>query len=263
MSFKTFGEWLRHRRLQLDISPFKMSEELGYKRVSAIYNFEYGLAPVPMAKWPAMARVLDVPLVKFLAIMERYSPEKVLEFRAIQDARTASGLSEDRPLSAQRASAQPSLEKDIQGEALKTYRLEAAEIAVIFQGPCGQDLFGYIDELWGSGQRVGLMSVSGGHPLPAEAIVDGLKKVSTIGIIEAESEIGTSTSAMVKASFLDALTGVVGYPHIHRVPKIYTCVFDEHPSNLGPTDIKAFLGMLRGGSDTRLIRLSGRPEIRA
>ena len=43
--FKTFGEWLRHRRLQLEISPFKMAETIGYKRVSAIYNFEYGIAP--------------------------------------------------------------------------------------------------------------------------------------------------------------------------------------------------------------------------
>lgn len=263
MNFKTFGEWLRHRRLQLDISPFKMSEELGYKRVSAIYNFEYGLAPLPMAKWPAMARVLDVPLEKFLAIMERFSPLKVNEFRAIQGARYTSVLSEDKPLWAERVEVQTTPAKEIQGEVLQTYRLEEAEIAVVFQGSCGQDLFGYIDELWDRGQRVGVMSVSGVCHVPAAAIVDGLKKVSTIGIFEAESGAGTSTATRVKASFLDALTGVVGYPHIHRVPKIYTCVFDEHPSDLEPADIKAFLGMLGRGSDTRLIRLVGRPEIRA
>jgi transcriptional regulator with XRE-family HTH domain len=263
MNFKTFGEWLRHRRLQQDISPFKMSEELGYKRVSAIYNFEYGLAPLPMAKWPAMARVLDVPLEKFLAIMERFSPLKVNEFRAIQEARSASVLSEDKSLSAERVEVQTTPAKEIQGEVLQTYRLEEAEIAVVFQGSCGQDLFGYIDELWNRGQRVGLMNVSGARQFPAAAVVDGLKKVSTIGIFEAESEAESSTAAIVKAAFLDALTGVVDYPHIHRVPKIYSCVFDEPPAYLEAVDIKAFLGMLRRGSDARLIRLAGRPEVRA
>ena len=86
MNLKTFGEWLRHRRLKLDISPFKISEELGYKRVSAVYNFEYGVAPLPMPKWPAMARVLELSLDEFLLIMERFSPQKVSEFRAIQAA---------------------------------------------------------------------------------------------------------------------------------------------------------------------------------
>lgn len=261
MNFKTFGEWLRHRRLQLDISPFKMSEELGYKRVSAIYNFEYGLAPLPMAKWPAMARVLDVPLEKFLTIMERYSPLKVNEFRAIQEARSSSGLSSEKPLTVEKIRVKTTPGKEMQSEVLQGYRLEEAEIAIVLHGSCSPGLFGYVDELWSLGRRVGVLSILVKYPFPAAAVVDRLKHVSTIGVFEVEAR--SSTATMVKAAFLDALTGVVGYPHIHRVPKIYACVFDEHLTCFEPEDMKAFLGLLGHGSDTRLIRLSRRPAARA
>src|SRR6266446_2856521 len=83
---KTFGEWLRHRRLQLEISPFKMMETLGYKRVSAIYNFEYGIAPLPLSRWPSMAELLKLSMPDFLDIMNRFEPNKVKEFCTIRDS---------------------------------------------------------------------------------------------------------------------------------------------------------------------------------
>lgn len=84
MEFKSFGDWLRYRRLELDLSPFEMIAALGYKRVSSIYNFEYGIAPLPLTKWPVMAQLLQLSLDAFLTLMEKYEPKKVSEFRALQ-----------------------------------------------------------------------------------------------------------------------------------------------------------------------------------
>ena len=259
MIFKTFGEWLRHRRLQLDISPFKMSEALGYKRVSAIYNFEYGLSPVPMAKWPAFARVLDLPLERFLVIMDRYNPQKVKEFKAIQTAESGSDLPGDKTPAVKRVELQWMAEKEVQGQVLRPYHLAEAKIALVFHEEYEQDLFGHIDGLWSAGQRVGAINILEISPFPGVAVVEALKQVSMVGILEAERE--ASVAAMVKAAFLDALTGVVGYPHIHRVPKIYTCYFDEGPIHFEKGDIEALLESFEDGSDTRMIRLSNHSRI--
>src|SRR3970040_2053975 len=86
MQFKTFGEWLRHYRLQKEVSPFKMAEALGYKRVSAIYNFEYGIAPLPLSRWPSMAELLKLSMPDFLDVMNRFEPNKVREFCTIRDS---------------------------------------------------------------------------------------------------------------------------------------------------------------------------------
>lgn len=260
MDFKTFGEWLRHRRHQLDISPFKMSEELGYKRVSAIYNFEYGVAPLPMTKWPAMARVLELPLEEFLVIMEQYAPQKVGEFRTIRETESAKVPSEERHSNNNRIALQPLLEKEIQGQGLKTYRLKDAQMVIVLHGSGNESLFALVDQLRGRGEKVGVMAVLTTQPFPGMAVVEQLKQASTIGILE--SEAGTSLAAMVKAAFLDALTGVAGYPHIHRVPKIYTCVLDEDPIRLETEELTAFLGFLERGSDSRLVRLTGRSAVR-
>jgi len=261
MDFKTFGEWLRHRRHQLDISPFKMSEELGYKRVSAIYNFEYGVAPLPMTKWSAMARVLELTLEEFLAVMEHYAPQKVGEFRTIREAESAKVPFEERSANNERIAPPPMPEKEAQGQGLKTYRLKDAQMVIVLHGSGDESLFQFVEQLRGVGEKVGVMEVLTAQPFPGMAVVDQLKQASTIGILE--SETGTSLAAMVKAAFLDALTGVAGYPHIHRVPKIYTCVIDEDPIRLEPEELKAFLGFLERGSDSRLVRLTGRSAVRA
>lgn len=91
MDERTFGGWLRGRRSELKLSPFKLADALGYKRVSAIYNFEYGVAPLPMTKWPVMAQLLQLTLNEFVTVLERYEPVKVKQFR---DLMASSGAAE-------------------------------------------------------------------------------------------------------------------------------------------------------------------------
>jgi hypothetical protein len=260
MEFKTFGEWLRHRRLQLDISPFAMAEELGYKRVSAIYNFEYGVAPLPMAKWPVMARVLGLTIEEFLAVMDQYAPQKVSEFRVIRGAQSAKAASNERHRVIGSSSPRPASKKEVWGEGLKAYHTEDAQTIIVLHGPSDEGLFRFVDRLWERGEKVGIVELSASQPFPHRAVVEQLKQASTIGILEVEG--GVFLASLVKAAFLDALTGVAGYPHIHRVPKIYTCISEEDPILFGPERLSALLGFLERGSDSRVVRLTG-PPVRA
>lgn len=258
MDFKTLGEWLRHRRLKLDISPFKMAEDLGYKRVSAIYNFEYGVAPVPMAKWPAMAKILDLPLDRFLDIMARYAPLKVSEFRAIQAASTENAGSTRtaeeilpvlEPIQAER------------GTKIRSFGLDGAALAIIFRGEVSDGVKRLVESRADSESKIGLMEVSDPERFNAIDAVDQLKHASTIAILEGEG--GQSLATAVKAAFLDALTGAAGFPHIHRVPKIYTAILESGNRTLDAEILKSFLQVLERRPDERTLRLSDRTEVRA
>jgi hypothetical protein len=258
MEYQAFGDWLRHRRLKLDISPFKMAEALGYKRVSAIYNFEYGVAPLPMSKWPAMARVLELSLEEFLSVMQRYAPQKVTEFRNIQ----STGMvppKEFRPV----PNGLPvrNLPAESTGEGFRDYHLERAETAVVLAGPVDREVLRFFDGLAKEDTAVGLIEVLGGEFFPGTTLVDRLKEVSQIGILTGEKEAGLE--AYLKAAFLDALTGTAGFPHIHRVPKFYTGLLEEGPGSVDLENIRTFLGMIEKAPDTRRVRIAGRSEMKA
>jgi len=229
MQFKTFGEWLRHYRLRKEISPFKMAEALGYKRVSAIYNFEYGIAPLPLTKWPAMAGVLQLSMEEFLKIMERYSPDKVGEFRLIRGtaAPFEGGVSgkfvdgDEESLSM--IVANPEWVAD---NHVRVYRVTDADMVFVTRGIWEDSLLVAMDLLHRHrGLRLGLVQVIDETPFPAASVVTALKEVKTLCVLEPEEEARKQQRALtacVKAAFLDALTGAEGYPEIHRVPKIFS-----------------------------------------
>ncbi|MBI3597699.1 MAG: hypothetical protein HY203_11180 [Nitrospirae bacterium] len=228
MQFKTFGEWLRHYRLQKEISPFKMAEALGYKRVSAIYNFEYGIAPLPLTKWPAMAAILQFSMEEFLKIMERYSPDKVNEFRLIRGtAAPFEGALSGKIADAEEESLTvitptPAWAAD---DHIKAYGLTDADTVFVTREIWEDSLRMAVDLLHRHQDvRLGLFQVIDESPFPAASVVAVLKEVKTICVLEPEEarrQPGT-LAAHIKAAFLDALTGAEGYPEIHRVPKIYS-----------------------------------------
>jgi pyruvate/2-oxoacid:ferredoxin oxidoreductase alpha subunit len=219
---KTFGEWLRHRRLALAISPFVMADALGYKRVSAIYNFEYGVAPLPIPKWPLMAQLLDLTLEEFLEVMEQFAPHKVSEFRAIQQSGGRNGHSaattarEDTQLVPRTMTALLSHE-----EALDRYRLSDADVVLVSAAVATESLIAVVDWLrtekdW----KVGFLRALDAERLPAPAIVESLKSARLICVLEPAEVEGVGLAAQIKAAFVDALTEAEGYPRVHYVPVI-------------------------------------------
>ena len=228
MQFKTFGEWLRHQRLQREISPFKMAEALGYKRVSAIYNFEYGIAPLPITKWRAMAVVLQLSMDEFLKIMEPFSPDKVTEFQLIR----GTAIPSDGALHGKAADGdEESLTVIaptpvfVADDHLRAYGSEDAETVLVTRETGADSLRLAVDQLRRHrGTRLGWLQVIEGVPFPSAAVVSALKKVKTVCVLELENEQEppASLAAQLKAAFLDALTGAEGYPEIHRVPGIFS-----------------------------------------
>jgi len=228
MHFKTFGEWLRHYRLQSEISPFKMAEALGYKRVSAIYNFEYGIAPLPLTKWPAMAAVLQLSMEEFLKVMGRYSPEKVNEFRMIrgtaapfEGALSGKNTDGDEEILTVVTPTQAWAADD----HIKAYGLTDADTVFVTREIWEESLRMAVDLLNRHRDvKLGLFQVIDESPFPAVSIVTALKEVKTVCVLESEESRRQPgiLAARVKAAFLDALTGAEGYPEIHRVPKIYS-----------------------------------------
>ncbi len=228
MQFKTFGEWLRHYRLQKEVSPFKMAEALGYKRVSAIYNFEYGIAPLPITKWRAMAAVLQLSMEEFLKIMESFSPEKVTEFQlirgtAVSSDGTAFGKAADGDEESLTVIAPTSV--FVADDHLKAYRLEDAEAVLVARETGEGSLLLAVAQLRRyPGRRLGLLQVMDGVSFPAASVVSALKEVKTVCVLELQTDQAppASLAAHLKAAFLDALTGAEGFPEIHRAPKIFS-----------------------------------------
>ncbi len=231
MRLKTFGEWLRHQRLKKEISPFLMAEELGYKRVSAIYNFEYGIAPLPIPKWAALARILRMSIQEFLSAMDRYYPGKAAEFRAIQRTAGISGEPADKR-SLQKAVSVIS-QSVLSGtpvlceEAIQTFRAGDAEWILVTEEAWDDSLIVSVDRLRRlKNLKIGLVQVPQASALegfPGPALVPWLKEAQ--GVLVIENGAGASASLIsdrVKAIFVDALTAANGFPEVHRVPRIFT-----------------------------------------
>lgn len=221
MAFKTFGEWLRHQRLKKEISPFRMAEDLGYKRVSAIYNFEYGIAPLPMSKWPTMARILHLPVTDFLTVMKRYSPGKAADFRMIQKTAPA-GVEGRKRLSG--PGIDFSLTRSglvhVDEDAVRTFQVADAEWVLVTEEDWDDSLILSIDHLRRDKRlKAGLLQVPADR-FPVPGVVTRLKETRGVCVLETSEK--SSLSDRLKAGFMDALTGTEGYPEVHRVPKIFS-----------------------------------------
>lgn len=261
MEFKTFGEWLRHRRLEKEISPFRMAEALGYKRVSAIYNFEYGIAPLPITKWPAMARILELPIEDFLTVMARYSPDKAAEFRLIRGTAVPFEMAVSQRNGGQdeehRAVIMPTSVL-VTDDRLRTYQVADAEAVFVAQEPWEDSLILAMDQLrHRQGRRWGLLQVIETVPFPAVAIVSALKEAKTVCVLELEDEQGPlrPVADQLKAAFLDALTGAEGYPEIHRVPKIFSVVMPPLFDDWTAAEVENILRHLQESGRQRYLTL--------
>jgi hypothetical protein len=263
--FKTFGEWLRHRRLQLGISPFKMAETIGYKRVSAIYNFEYGIAPLPLSRWPSMAELLKLSMTDFLDIMNRYEPNKVKEFCTIRDSSKtglipAEGMASDFADSEEESDgrAGESFEESVfEEELLEADCVIVADSATFSIGKRLVDSFKQRENL-----KAGLLVLSTSRPVQAPRLVETLKNAQAILVLETRRQhLGSSDllATQIKAAFADAWTRAEGFPRISRLPKIFLCLVEAQVSESLQEELNAVIEMLQSDNGRRLIVL-GEPQ---
>jgi len=263
---KTFGEWLRHRRLQLGISPFKMAEALGYKRVSAIYNFEYGIAPLPLSRWPRMAELLKLSMPDFLDVMNRFEPNKVKEFCKIRDS-SKTGLI---PLPAEVAPSDLTAHDQIgegwydrpgasfeESDHLSEEELREADYVIVVDAATfsiGRKLADFLKQK--KNLKTGLLVLSTPHPVHVPQLVETLRNTQAILVLETRRQHLEPSDLLVtqiKAAFADAWTQADGFPKISHIPKVFLCLVEAHLSEDLEEELRSVTEALQASHGKRAI----------
>ena len=123
-------------------------------------------------------------------------------------------------------------------DLVRPYRLEDAEYAIVGSGSMMETAEAGVDWIRDNmGIKVGLLHISVFRPWPSVDIVNALKHVKAISVLE-RLDIPMQQSnpqiCEIKASFADALTGMPGYPALDRMPKFY-----GGAAGLGSRDVRA------------------------
>jgi pyruvate-ferredoxin/flavodoxin oxidoreductase len=118
------------------------------------------------------------------------------------------------------------------------YRLEDAEYAIVGSGCMMETALAAVDYMRERlGLKVGVLHISCFRPFPSTEIVRAMRHVKAISVIE-RLDIPMQQSnpqlCEVKAAFLDAATGVPGYPPVARLPR-----FTGGSAGLGSRDVRA------------------------
>ncbi|MBI4484051.1 MAG: 2-oxoacid:acceptor oxidoreductase family protein [Acidobacteria bacterium] len=135
------------------------------------------------------------------------------------------------------------------------YRLEDAEYAIVGMGSLVETATATADYLrHREGLKVGTLHVTCFRPFPGPQIVEALKHLKAVAIIERMDDPSAQSNpltAEVKAAFADALGGAPGYPHIERAPLIYSGSAGLGSRDIRPGDFVAALSHLREKKEQR------------
>ncbi|HEU4342452.1 MAG TPA: 2-oxoacid:acceptor oxidoreductase family protein [Candidatus Binatia bacterium] len=139
------------------------------------------------------------------------------------------------------------------------YALDDAELALVGMGSLLETATAtakYLREQ--EGLKVGTLHVSCFRPFPGPEIVDALKHLKAIAVIERmDNPIAQSNplTAEIKSAFADALSGVPGYPKIDRLPAVYSGAAGLGSRDIRPGDFVAVFNHLRKARDQRFFVL--------
>jgi len=123
-------------------------------------------------------------------------------------------------------------------DLVTSYRLEDAEYAIVGAGSLMETAEAAVDYIREHmGVKVGLLNIVSYRPFPSIEIVEALRHVRGITVIE-RLDIPLMQSnpflGEIKAAFADAMSGTPGYPDLKHMPKFYGC-----SAGLGSRDIRA------------------------
>jgi pyruvate-ferredoxin/flavodoxin oxidoreductase len=123
-------------------------------------------------------------------------------------------------------------------DLVTSYRLEDAEYAIVGAGSLMETAEAAVDYIREhTGVKVGLLNIVSYRPFPSIEIVEALRHVRGITVIE-RLDIPLMQSnpflSEIKAAFADAMAGTPGYPELKHMPKFYGC-----SAGLGSRDIRA------------------------
>ena len=114
------------------------------------------------------------------------------------------------------------------------------------------------------GVKVGTLHVTSFRPFPGAEIVDALKNVKALAIIERMDNPAAQSNPLtseIKAAFADALSGAPGYPKIDRAPVIYSGSAGLGSRDVRPGDFVSVIEHLRNAGKRRFFVLGIEHEL--
>jgi len=131
------------------------------------------------------------------------------------------------------------------------YRMKDAEHAIVALGSTAETAEVVVDHLRDTrGWRVGVVHPTAFRPFPGPQLVDLLKNVQSMAIIERLDVPPAENNPLtgeIKAAFADALSGRPGYPAIQRMPGIVSGSAGLGSRDVRPSDLIAVFERLRAG----------------
>ncbi len=126
-------------------------------------------------------------------------------------------------------------------DLVETYRLEDADVAIVAMGTIAETAMATVDWMRKEkGWKVGVLNVRTFRPFPGPEIVEALRHVDRVVVIERLDDPPAQSNPLVreiKAAFVDAFTGASGYPESYpRVDRIP--VFYSGSAGLGGRDVR-------------------------
>ncbi|HEY9687945.1 MAG TPA: 2-oxoacid:acceptor oxidoreductase family protein [Coleofasciculaceae cyanobacterium] len=118
---------------------------------------------------------------------------------------------------------------------IDTHQIEDADYAIVSMGSTAETSAVTLDHIRKQGYKAGSVGVTSFRPFPGPQIVEALKNVKAISVIErldVPLAVSNPLTAEIEAAFAKAMMGTPGYPKIDRVPVIYSGV-----AGLGSRDV--------------------------
>jgi pyruvate-ferredoxin/flavodoxin oxidoreductase len=148
---------------------------------------------------------------------------------------------------------------------IDAHRLDDAEYAVVGMGTMVETAAATADYLRDhEGVKVGALHVTSFRPFPGRQIVEALKHLKAIAVIERLDNPAAQSNplaAEIKAAFADALTGAPGYPKINRAPVIYSGSAGLGSRDISPADLAAVVEHMRRQNKRRFFVLGIKHEL--
>jgi pyruvate-ferredoxin/flavodoxin oxidoreductase len=138
-------------------------------------------------------------------------------------------------------------------------RLDDALYAIVGMGSVMETATATAKYLRGrDGAKVGTLHVTSFRPFPGPRIVEALKGVKGLAVIERMDNPAAQSNPLtseIKAAFADALSGAPGYPKIDRAPVIYSGAAGLGSRDVRPGDFVAVFDHLRANGQRRFFVL--------
>jgi len=145
------------------------------------------------------------------------------------------------------------------------YRLEDAEHAIVGMGSLLETASATVDYLREREQlKVGSLHVTCYRPFPGPEIVEALKHLKSVAVIERLDDPAARSNpltAAIKAAFADALAGDPGYPALKRAPVVYSGAAGLGSRDIRPADFVAVVDHMRRQKERRFFVLGIKHEL--